>query len=301
MKSADSTLSKICWRRNTAAAKEISFARLQSYFKSYFKNFIRWSALPVSILVNPIPVFPQTSLPPQAAYPVSAIPEKPKIQPGKLNESRVTVEETAVEQISRLSLDSLLKRRADKLSEQARRRYDQELRQRPELRGVKVLADDDARLQALNKNLAPLLRLYERDDYTKSFVYESDNPFVGLYRECIIIFSTKALDLLTPEQQRAAAAHELAHEVFIGEMRAADSADDNKQRHLVELECDLVAVLATSRFGDDPFAVVRADEAFANWYRKNPPAFDLEIEKSPSAAVRARGIELFLAARHFHY
>lgn len=227
-------------------------------------------------------------------------PKTRAIPTNKLNETASSVEERAVAAIGQSSFDSLLERRAAKLDFEARRFYEQELRRRPEMKDVKILADDDARVLSFNRNINPILHLFDRDDYTKPIVFESNNPFVGLYRECLLLVSTKALELLSQEEQRAAAAHELAHEIFIDEMRAADKTNDNGRRQLIELECDLAAVMATSQLKDNPFAVASADAKFARWYGQNPPAdaLDLEPEKSPTNFAREQAIKLFLAARN---
>ena len=219
--------------------------------------------------------------------------------PNMLNESESAVERQAVADVIRLSFEELLARRAAELDEPARRFYERELRERPEMKEARILAGDDPRQIALARNIQPVFIQFGRENYTKLVIFESNNPFVGLYRECLLLVSTKALELMSEEEQRAAAAHELAHESFIGEMRRADAENDNRQRRLIEIECDLTAVIALRRLGDDPLAVAAAGEKFALWYRRNPPAASLEPEKSPSGESRKRAIKLFLAEYNF--
>lgn len=164
-----------------------------------------------------------------------------------LNESESAVERQAVAEVNRLSFEELLARRAPELDEPARRFYERELRQRPELKEARILAEDDPRQIAFAHNIQPVFIQFGRENYTRLVIFESNNPFVGLYRECLLLVSTKALELMSEEEQRAAAAHELAHESFIGEMRRADAENDNRQRRLIEIECDLVAVIALRR------------------------------------------------------
>ena len=205
-------------------------------------------------------------------------------------------EETAVKDVVNSDFNILLKKRATKLTSDQVKFYEQELRNRPEMSGVEILPEDGSIVQNLSRNLAPVMKFYDRDNYTKFFVYKGDNPFIGLYRESIIIFSTKALDLLSEEQLRAAVAHELAHEIFIDEMRAADKSDSNGLRHIVEHKCDLVAVMVTSQLKDDPFAVVNASEIFTKFYKENPPKTDIGVDKSPLNAARKDCIKSFLKA-----
>lgn len=203
-------------------------------------------------------------------------------------------EEAAVKALAGANFDELLKKRAEKLTLDQVNFYNQELQGRPELKGADILPENDATVKKLTQNLAPVLKIYGRENYTKFFVYKGDNPFIGLYRECIIIFSTKALDLLSEEQLRAAVAHELAHEIFIDEIRQADKADSNALRHIVEHKCDLVAVMATSQLKDDPLAVVKASEIFTKFYKENPPASDIGEDRSPSNAARKDVIKAYL-------
>lgn len=219
--------------------------------------------------------------------------------PNMLNESESAVERQAVADVGRMSFEELLARRAPELDEPAYRFYEQELRRRPEMKEVPILAADEPRQIAFARNIQPVLMQFGRENYTRLVIFESNNPFVGLYRECLLLVSTKALELMNEEEQRAAAAHELAHESFIGEMRWADAENDNRQRRLIEIECDLTAVIALRRLGDDPLALVGAAEKFALWYRRHPPAANLEPEKSPSPESRKRAIKLFLAEHNF--
>lgn len=210
-----------------------------------------------------------------------------------LNESESAVERQAVADVNRLSFEEPLARRAPELDEPSRRFYERELRLRPEMKEARILSEDDPRQIALARHIQPVFIQFGRENYTKLVIFESNNPFVGLYRECLLLVSTKALEIMNEEEQRAVAAHELAHESFIGEMRRADAENDNRQRRLIEIECDLTAVIALRRLGDDPLAVAAAGEKFALWYRRHPPAASLEPEKSPSPESRKRAISFF--------
>jgi len=203
-----------------------------------------------------------------------------------------SIEDAAINAVINNHFDSLLKKRAEKLSAAAISGYEQELRRRPELSNVEILSNDDPRMQALSKNLAPVLRLYDRDNYTKLFIYKGDSPFIGLYRECIIIFSTKSLELLSEEQVRASVAHELAHEVFIDEMREAGKANNNEQRHLIEFKCDVVAAMALESIGDAPLALADSIEIVSDWYAK----YNSKVDNSqhPSAKARKECLTAFL-------
>lgn len=207
-----------------------------------------------------------------------------------------SIESTAVRAVNQLTFEQLLARRQTKLSVSERVFYKRELKNRPELRAVKILSETDAAVQSLTKTIKPVLSVFGRDNYTEILIYEGEAPFIGLYRECIIIFSTGALELLDEEQKQAAVAHELAHESFVDEMKEADKNEDNHAARIIELKCDLLAVMAMQQLQKEsyPFAVVRAAAKFTDWYRKNPPLQILEMEKFPPITARENCIELFL-------
>lgn len=203
--------------------------------------------------------------------------------------------EDAVKSLANSDFETLLNKRADKLSNEAQEFYLQELRQRPELKGVRILEPTDTRFKQLQKNIEPVLKLYGRYDYTKLFVYEGKNPFIGIYREWILIVSTKALELSTEEQQRSAIAHELAHEIFIDDMKSADKAGNNEQRHLIEYKCDLVAVMATLQIKDNPLAIVEVAEVFTKWYANHK---GINETSHPSSDSRRLCIKKFLQVKN---
>jgi len=71
--------------------------------------------------------------------------------PNMLNESESAVERQAVADVNRLSFEELLARRAAELTEPARRFYERELRERPEMKEARILAGDDPRQIAIEQ------------------------------------------------------------------------------------------------------------------------------------------------------
>jgi len=137
-------------------------------------------------------------------------PSSPTIK----DKTNTAIEQIAVSEISEFTFEQLLARRKPELSLSEVRLYENELRARPELKGAEILSADDARVRKLRETARPVLESFGRRNYTQLFIYKADAPFIGLYRECIIIFSTGALSLLNESQKRAAVAHELAHEIL---------------------------------------------------------------------------------------
>lgn len=212
----------------------------------------------------------------------------------KASFTRLSPKDMAVNELRDKDLAQILKQRYEKLSVEARNSYESELKNRVEFRNVNILPSTDKRVADLNQNIAPVMRLYDRDNYTKVIVYQSPFPFIGLYRECLILVSTKTLELLNDAEIRIAFAHELAHEVFTDEMKTADQLDNNELRHLVEHKCDLVAVLAIFELNENHLAIIDVATKFSNWYQAHPIRSDLHEDWSPTIADRRDSINSFL-------
>lgn len=209
--------------------------------------------------------------------------------------TKLYVATEAIDSMRNVSFSGLLKKRSEKLSKEERKGYYQDLLKRPELRKARILKPDDKIVKNVKKELEPILVQFERDGYTELFVYDRKYPFVGLYREFIVILSTKVIELLAVEQLRGVVAHELAHEFFIDELKAADTVNSIAGRHLIEYKCGLAAAGAMRTIENDPMAIADAVELFANWYSKNPHP---EVFKTqhPESEERRSALTAFLQA-----
>ena len=141
------------------------------------------------------------------------------------------------------------------------------------------------------KVIRPVLDLYGRD--WDVAVIEQGAPFAGTFRQCIFIVSTGLLRLVTDVELKGFAAHELAHECFIGELREADRSHCASAYRLVEYKSDLVAALALLLARGDPLALVSGVEKVETYYLKSEPSV-LQDDTHPNSAHRRRCIELFL-------
>jgi Zn-dependent protease with chaperone function len=121
-------------------------------------------------------------------------------------------------------------------------KYWRELRARPELARTTVYGANSPQSQAVLKVVRPALILYGRE--WDVAVVEQDAPAIGLFRQCILMVSTGLLRLVTDEELLGFAAHELAHECLIEELREADRLASAYAYHLVELKSDLVAAVS---------------------------------------------------------
>ena len=205
----------------------------------------------------------------------------------------ISYEEEAVSQVQ-MPLDKLLDLRPSKLTPEQRAQYYVELLSRPEMKGVKVVSEKDKLSKKVRANLSGVLKIYGREEYTKIVIYQSKHPFVGLYRESILLISTFSLAILTDEELRGAAAHELAHEMYGDELKAADKSNDRQAQHVVEHKCDLVAALVLRLLQDDPYEIISVAEKFENYYEANMKGVDIGADRAPASYKRRNCIRIFL-------
>jgi hypothetical protein len=184
-----------------------------------------------------------------------------------------------------------LRRRGDAVAVSDKPKYWQELKAKSELARATIYGADSPQSRAVLKIIRPALTLYGRE--WDVAVVEQDAPAVGVFRQCILMVSTGLLRLVSDEELLCFAAHELAHECFIEELREADRLASTSAYHLVELKSDLVAALAGLLMKRDPLATVTGVARIEGYYRKSDPAV-LRGGTHPEAALRRRCIELFL-------
>ncbi|MCA1613774.1 MAG: hypothetical protein LC800_06405 [Acidobacteria bacterium] len=189
--------------------------------------------------------------------------------------------------------EHFLKLRDPELGPDAVAHYFDELTKRKELAHTKILGPKTKEAAAVRKSIRPVLDQFRRNGVAV-VVLVQDTPFIGLYRECILLFSTKLLEMLPPDELRAAAAHELSHEPFIPELREADRASDTALRHRIELKSDLVAAVGLIAIKDDPLALARAVARIEKFYEQYDES---QVEKSdhPRAALRKDCLKQFLS------
>lgn len=185
-----------------------------------------------------------------------------------------------------------LKLRGEAVAAGDKPNYWRELRAKPELAQLIIYGADSPQSQTVLKVIRPALTLYGRE--WDVAVVEQDAPAVGVFRQCILMVSTGLLRLITDEELLGFAAHELAHECFIEELREADRLQSARAHHLAELKSDLVGALGCLLLKCEPLALAEGVARVEAYYLKHDPAV-LRENKHPDAALRRRCIELFLA------
>jgi hypothetical protein len=71
--------------------------------------------------------------------------------------------------------------------------------------------------------------------------------------------------MLTPEELRAAVAHEIGHEYFWDEYQEAKKCNRPGKLQEIELRCDAVAILTLLRLGLDPARLLEGVKKQANF------------------------------------
>jgi hypothetical protein len=185
-------------------------------------------------------------------------------------------------------------RPASAVAEADKPRYRQELRDKPELRGQKLYGPETEESKRVREVIRPVLKAHDLDRVVEVWVLDQDAPFMGLYREFILIVSTGELSLLSKPQLRGAAAHEFSHLFFVDELREADASGDVLAHHLVEYKCDIFAALTSEIVGDGAESVIEAVALVEGWYSK-AGRNDYEKSLHPTALQRQMCLRLFLS------
>jgi hypothetical protein len=154
-------------------------------------------------------------------------------------------------------------------------KYWQEMKAKPELAKITIYESSSAESQNVLKIIRPALTLYQRD--WDVAVIKQDAPFAGVFRQCIFIVSTGLLKVITDGQLLGFAAHELAHECFIEELREADHLGCASAYHLVELKSDLVATLCYLLLKGNPLAITSGIALVEAYYLRNEPSTLQEV------------------------
>jgi hypothetical protein len=183
------------------------------------------------------------------------------------------------------------------VSESDKPRFRQELTDKPELRGMKLYGPDSPEAKRVRSVIKPVLKLHDLERAVEVWVLDQDAPFIGLYREFILIVSTGELRILSEAELRGAAAHEFSHLFFIPEMRAADAAEDAPAHYLVEYQCDILAAVSSELIGDGPEWVIEAASRNEVWYQEEKRD-DYEKSLHPTAPLRRECLRLFLSQRY---
>jgi hypothetical protein len=171
--------------------------------------------------------------------------------------------------------------------------YRAEFAARPDLAHTKIYSPTEKPSLDARGAVYRVLKLFGRDKDMDVIVIDQEPPFVGLYRECVLVFSTGELQMFSQEQLRAAAANQIASTYFVPELREADRTGDAAKRHEVVFKADLLAAVAARLLGDDPLTI-------SDIYRRTEGYYEthhfrvLDASDYPTAAERRRCLDLFL-------
>jgi len=107
--------------------------------------------------------------------------------------------------------------------------------------------------------LATILEFHDRSGIIDlKVIGDKQYVFIGLYEQCALIITEKALDLLSKEELQAVVAHELAHELFWDEYRLAREGNQDDKVQEIELRCDGIAICTLVRLGLNPKPLISA-------------------------------------------
>jgi hypothetical protein len=107
------------------------------------------------------------------------------------------------------------------------------------------------KMQAKLAALAPILKYHERTSITEIKVISVGHAFIGLHARAVLLISEHALEILTPGELQAAAAHEMGHEYFWTEYQLAREQGQNPILREIELRCDGIALITLRTLGLD--------------------------------------------------
>ena len=138
-----------------------------------------------------------------------------------------------------------------------------------------------------------MLRAHGRDRVYEIQVIDVPQAFVGLYARAVLLISLPAIQLLNTEELQAIAAHEVGHEYFWGEYKAAQERQDEQRLRELEMAGDAIAVWTLLRLGLRPNRLISALGKLFRFNRRFGNA--LNESSYPSLGERREAIERLTA------
>ena len=115
-----------------------------------------------------------------------------------------------------------------------------------------------------------ILAVHGREAVYEIKVIDVPQAVVALHGRVVVLVSEAALDLVDAEELQALVAHEVGHEYFWAEYVRARQTADRGLLHILELQCDGIAITTLRREGIDP---ARLTEALEKIIRHNRDRF----------------------------
>jgi hypothetical protein len=159
--------------------------------------------------------------------------------------------------------------------------------------GVKpYLLDKGAYVTRLARIAGPVI-LFHKSGKSRTVVFDHKLPTVFTWKETFITFSTSAMDVLTDDEIAALIAHEIGHLYFAGALAQAREQKNDRAARVIELKCDLIALVTLSKLNIKPSNLISAVKKLIQARSKLPAnAFE---PGSPSLESREEVYKLFLS------
>jgi len=137
-----------------------------------------------------------------------------------------------------------------------------------------------------------LLGLHDRTGAIEVKVIDTFQAAVALHARSVLLISRPALNVLTPEEVQALAAHEIGHDYFWDEYEQAIARAQRKVIRELELRCDGIALLALRVLKVDPRALATAIRKLDKFNARF--GVPLNVDRYVSEAERFRFQRAFL-------
>ena len=106
--------------------------------------------------------------------------------------------------------------------------------------------------------IAKPIFLFHKAGKSQIAVFDHRAPAVFTWKETFLTFSTGALDILTDDEIAALVAHEIGHLYYAESLAKARADKNDRQTRVIELECDLVALVTLSKLKINPSDLISA-------------------------------------------
>lgn len=159
---------------------------------------------------------------------------------------------------------------------------------------VKPYLIDAGEYPARLARIAATIFLFHKAGKSRTAVFRHRTPTVFTWKETFVTFSTEALDILTDDEVAALVAHETGHLYFAQALAEARANEDDRAARVIELKCDLAALVTLSKLNVKPSALISAVKKLIEKRR------ELQIggfqAGSPSLENRQKIYELYVSS-----
>lgn len=158
---------------------------------------------------------------------------------------------------------------------------------------AKTVLTTDPAAERLKPLAAKILDLHKLAEHCRVLTFENRLPMIFTYRLRSVSISTGLLNRLSDDEISALIGHELGHLYFGKELSDALAAESERAARIVELKCDLIALLTLRALKIDELALISALEKLVAARKE----FDLTTltNHSPGLAARRKLVETFSA------